>query len=100
MLVNNGHELLSDVDEAFNEEVKQNYDANVFGLLNVIRTIFLYMCKQCSGYVINISSVGGLGGYVGWGIYSYNISDKNSSCNQRLCRYSGRNARLCNTSQS
>ena len=61
--------MLSAVEEASNEEVKQNYDANVFGLLNVTRAILPYMRKQRSGHVINISSVGGLNGYVGWGIY-------------------------------
>lgn len=70
VLVNNaGYGLLSAVEEASNEEVKQNYDANVFGLLNVSRAILPYMRKQRSGHVINISSVGGLNGYVGWGIY-------------------------------
>lgn len=70
VLVNNaGYGLLSAVEEASNKEVKQNYDANVFGLLNVTRAILPYMRKQRSGHVINISSVGGLNGFVGWGIY-------------------------------
>lgn len=70
VLVNNaGYGLLSAVEEGSNEEVRQNYDANVFGLLNVSRAILPYMRKHRSGHVINISSVGGLNGYVGWGIY-------------------------------
>lgn len=37
ILINNaGYGLLSGVEEATNEEVKQNYEVNVFGTLNVI----------------------------------------------------------------
>jgi len=70
ILVNNaGYGLLSGVEEATAREVKDNYEVNVFGLLNVTRAILPYMRAQGSGHVINISSVGGLFGYVGWGIY-------------------------------
>jgi NAD(P)-dependent dehydrogenase (short-subunit alcohol dehydrogenase family) len=70
VLVNNaGYGLLAAVEEATAREIKQNYEVNVFGTLNVIRAILPYMRKQHSGHVINISSVGGLSGYYGWGIY-------------------------------
>lgn len=70
VLVNNaGYGLLSAVEEASNEEVKQNYAANVFGLLNVTRAVLPFMREQRSGHVINISSTGGLKGLEGWGIY-------------------------------
>jgi NAD(P)-dependent dehydrogenase (short-subunit alcohol dehydrogenase family) len=70
VLVNNaGYGLLSAIEEASDEEVKQNYEVNVFGTLNVIRAVLPFMRKQRSGHVINISSVGGLSGYVGWGLY-------------------------------
>jgi len=42
---------------------------NVFGLLNVIRAVLPYMRKANSGYIINLSSGGGLSGYQGWGLY-------------------------------
>ncbi len=71
VLVNNaGYGLLSAVEEASAEEVKRNYDTNVFGLLNVIRAVLPFMRKRCSGHIINISSVGGLTGSIGWGLYS------------------------------
>ncbi|MBS1660562.1 MAG: SDR family NAD(P)-dependent oxidoreductase [Bacteroidetes bacterium] len=70
ILVNNaGYGLLAGVEEASAEEVRNNYETNVFGLLNVTRAVLPYMRKQGSGHIINISSVGGLTGYIGWGIY-------------------------------
>lgn len=71
VLVNNaGYGLLSAVEEASAEEVKKDYTTNVFGTLNVIRAVLPYMRKQRRGHVINISSVGGLRGSVGWGLYA------------------------------
>ncbi|GLU55232.1 short-chain dehydrogenase/reductase [Dyadobacter frigoris] len=70
VLVNNaGYGLLSAVEEATDAEVKANYEVNVFGLLNVTRAVLPYMRKQRSGHVINLSSVGGLTGVTGWGLY-------------------------------
>jgi NAD(P)-dependent dehydrogenase (short-subunit alcohol dehydrogenase family) len=70
VLVNNaGFGLLSAVEEASDKEVKDNYEANVFGLLNVTRAVLPFMRKQRSGHVINLSSVGGLAGLSGWGLY-------------------------------
>ncbi|MGO4291586.1 oxidoreductase [Chitinophaga sp. RAB17] len=70
ILVNNaGFGLLSAVEEASDAEVKANYEANVFGLLNVTRAVLPYMRKERSGHVINLSSVGGLTGIIGWGLY-------------------------------
>jgi NAD(P)-dependent dehydrogenase (short-subunit alcohol dehydrogenase family) len=72
ILVNNaGYGLLSGIEEATNEEIKANYEVNVFGTLNMIRAVLPYMRKQQSGHIINISSVGGLSGnYPGWGLYA------------------------------
>jgi len=70
VLVNNaGHGLLSAVEEASDREVRANYESNVFGLLNVTRAVLPYMRKQRAGHVINLSSVGGLKGNTGWGLY-------------------------------
>jgi len=70
VLVNNaGYGLLGAIEEASAEEVRRNYDTNVFGLLNVSRAVLPAMRKQRSGHVINISSQGGYQAFQGWGIY-------------------------------
>jgi NAD(P)-dependent dehydrogenase (short-subunit alcohol dehydrogenase family) len=70
VLVNNaGAGLLSAVEEASDEEVRRNYDVNVFGLLNVTRAVLPHLRRQRSGHIINLSSVGGLVGLGGWGLY-------------------------------
>ena len=70
VLVNNaGAGLLSAVEEASDAEVRRNYDINVFGLLNVTRAVLPHMRRQRSGHIINLSSVGGLVGFAGWGLY-------------------------------
>jgi NAD(P)-dependent dehydrogenase (short-subunit alcohol dehydrogenase family) len=50
------------------EEARQNFDVNVFGVLNVIRHAMPYLRAQQSGHIFNIASVGGyFGGFAGWG---------------------------------
>jgi NAD(P)-dependent dehydrogenase (short-subunit alcohol dehydrogenase family) len=70
VLVNNaGRGLLGAVEEASDASVRAVYEINVFGTLNVQRAVLPVMRGQRSGHVINISSVGGLLGSAGWGIY-------------------------------
>jgi len=70
VLVNNaGYGLLGGVEEASAEEVKQQFDTNVFGLLHVTRAVLPTLRAQGSGHVINISSIGGYASHQGWGIY-------------------------------
>lgn len=71
VLVNNaGYGQIGTLEELSEKEVRQNFDVNVFGSLNVIRNVMPYMRKQNSGTIFNISSIGGFfGNFAGWGIY-------------------------------
>jgi len=71
VLVNNaGYGLLGALEELTDEEARKNYEVNVFGLLNVIRNAMPILRANQSGYIFNISSVGGYyGEFPGWGIY-------------------------------
>ena len=70
VLANNaGFGLLGGVEEISDQEARRVYETNVFALLKVTRAVLPHMRRQRSGHVINFSSVGGLTGSAGWGIY-------------------------------
>jgi NAD(P)-dependent dehydrogenase (short-subunit alcohol dehydrogenase family) len=61
VLVNNagyGHEGL--VEESTIEDLRRQFDVNVFGPVAVIQAVLPYMRKRRSGHIINITSMGGL----------------------------------------
>jgi NAD(P)-dependent dehydrogenase (short-subunit alcohol dehydrogenase family) len=72
VVVNNaGYGLIGSLEELSDEEVRQNFDINVFGVLNVIRKALPYMRKQQSGHIFNITSIGGfIGTFPGFGSYT------------------------------
>jgi len=57
VLVNNaGYGLLSTVEDGTDEEMFNQFDVNVFGLLKVTRAVLPHMRKAKSGVIVNISS--------------------------------------------
>lgn len=72
VVVNNaGYGQLGTLEELSDKEASQNFETNVFGVLNVIRTVMPHFRSKKSGHVINISSIAGfLGSFPGWGIYN------------------------------
>jgi NADP-dependent 3-hydroxy acid dehydrogenase YdfG len=71
VLVNNaGYGLLGAVEEADDYEVKRVHEINVFGLLRVLRAILPHFRERKSGHVVNLSSISGLVGLPGVGIYN------------------------------
>ena len=60
VLVNNaGFGTLGALEAASDEVIKQQFDVNFFGLINVIKTVLPGMRASKSGAIINVSSVGG-----------------------------------------
>ena len=71
VLVNNaGRGFIGAIEEASDEEVRDAFDVNVFGLLSVTRAVLPTMRTQRSGRILNMSSVGGFTGSAGGGIYA------------------------------
>jgi NADP-dependent 3-hydroxy acid dehydrogenase YdfG len=60
VLVNNaGYDLFGSLEELNLEEIKQQFETNVFGVIRVTKAVIPTMRKQGNGIIVNISSVGG-----------------------------------------
>jgi len=60
VLVNNaGYGALGAFEAATEEQVRQQFDVNFFGLIEVTKAVLPGMRQQQSGVIINVSSVGG-----------------------------------------
>lgn len=71
VLVNNaGYGYQTSVEEGEENEIRAQFDANVFGLFAMTRAVLPAMRKAHSGHVINITSVAGLIGFPASGYYS------------------------------
>lgn len=72
VVVNNaGYGQLGTIEETTDNEARDNFNANVFGVLNVIRNVMPHFRAKKSGHFINISSIAGfLGTFPGWGLYN------------------------------
>ena len=70
VLVNNaGYGMVGAIEETSDEEVRELFDVNVFGLLTVTRAVLPVMRAQRSGRILNLSSIGGFVSWPGWGAY-------------------------------
>ena len=71
VLVNNaGYGYQSSAEEGDESEIRDQFEANVFGLFAMTRAVLPGMRAQKSGNVVNITSVGGLTGFASSGYYS------------------------------
>jgi NAD(P)-dependent dehydrogenase (short-subunit alcohol dehydrogenase family) len=70
LLVNNaGYGLTGAFEDISIDEIKAQYETNVFGLIRVTQAVLPAMRKQGSGRIINISSGAGRFGYPGGSAY-------------------------------
>lgn len=70
VVVNNaGYGIGGTIEELTDKEVRDSFDVNVFGTLNVIRHVLPIMREQGAGHIINISSIAGIAPTTGWAVY-------------------------------
>jgi NAD(P)-dependent dehydrogenase (short-subunit alcohol dehydrogenase family) len=70
VLVNNaGYGLVGAVEEASLAEARAQFEVNLFAALAAIQAVLPYMRGRRAGHIINITSVSGLAGWAGTGIY-------------------------------
>jgi NAD(P)-dependent dehydrogenase (short-subunit alcohol dehydrogenase family) len=71
VVINNaGAGITGPIEEIPNEEIKRNFETNLFGPINVIKAVLPQMRIQRSGLVINITSIAAYMGLPYRGVYS------------------------------
>lgn len=70
VVVNNaGYGIGGTMEELSDQEVRDSFDVNVFGTINVIRNVLPILRNQGSGHILNISSIAGISPTTGWSVY-------------------------------
>lgn len=70
VLVNNaGYAYFSSVEFADDNKAKDMFDVNFWGVKNMLDAVLPIMRKQKSGHIMNVSSLGGLRAFAGFGYY-------------------------------
>lgn len=71
VLVNNaGYGYQAAIEEGVEEEIRAQFDANVFGLFALTRAVLPLMRHVGRGHILNITSVAGLAGFPASGYYA------------------------------
>ena len=70
VLVNNaGYGLFGAFEELSDEQIRQQLEVNLFGAMNVTRAVLPFMRAQRAGHLVQISSVSGQVGSIGFSAY-------------------------------
>ncbi|HEX3984595.1 MAG TPA: oxidoreductase, partial [Acidisoma sp.] len=71
VLVNNaGYGYFGAIEEGEDAQVRTMFDTNVFGLVDMTKAVLPGMRARHSGFVVNLSSIGGLVAFPGTGYYT------------------------------
>ncbi|MEO1523163.1 MAG: oxidoreductase [Cyanobacteria bacterium J06633_2] len=70
VVVNNaGYGLIGALEEVSEEQIRRNFETNLFGAINVMRTVLPIMRQQGSGHIVNMSAIAGFTNELGFSIY-------------------------------
>jgi NAD(P)-dependent dehydrogenase (short-subunit alcohol dehydrogenase family) len=70
VVVNNaGYGHFGAIEELTDDELRQQFEVNLFGVVNVTRAALPVMRRQRSGHLVQMSSLNGIEGMVGGGYY-------------------------------
>lgn len=70
VLVNNaGYGYFTSIEEGEDDQIKSQFDTNVFGLIHMTQAVLPVMRKNKKGHIINFSSIGGLVSFTATGYY-------------------------------
>ena len=71
VVVNNaGYGLFGMTEEVTEQQVRDQFETNVFGALWVTQAVLPYLREQGSGHLVQVSSIGGVAAFPGLGIYN------------------------------
>jgi NAD(P)-dependent dehydrogenase (short-subunit alcohol dehydrogenase family) len=71
VLVNNaGYGFEGALEEAKLDQIRHQFEVNVFGAVSVMQAALPHMRKRRAGHIVNITSMGGLTAFPGVGIYN------------------------------
>lgn len=71
VLVNNaGYTLVAGIEDATDQQIRDQFETNTFGAINVTRLVLPLLRKQSAGRIIMVSSVAGASAAPGMGYYA------------------------------